>query len=55
VALAAAGDNAALSGAVESLLSDEGERRRMAQAARTFYQERFDLHRALAAVRQPAN
>ncbi len=51
VALAPVGDIASFVKRVERLLAEPVERRRIAQAARVLYQERFDIKHSIAALR----
>jgi hypothetical protein len=54
IALVPCGDTCAFVKVTEQLLNAPEERRRMGLAARKLYVERFDLHNALAAIRQAA-
>lgn len=52
VKLAPVGDVSSLVQAMQQLLDDAGERRRLGSAARTLYQERFDIRRTITALRE---
>jgi glycosyltransferase involved in cell wall biosynthesis len=52
VRLVAAGGAGGMVEAIESLLADAGERRRLGEAGRAFYREHFDAPRVVAALRR---
>lgn len=52
VALAPTGDIARLKQLAERLIADRSERKRLSVAAKTFYQERFDLKHILATLQE---